>query len=239
VEQLCYSLTDCTGADSDSWDTIRRDRDGYFLELSDSETATIEAVDSATAAVTHSASGITAELYGEITCAGVSSLFSAEPLQPIVARSSFTFVDLGSGTGKMVTQVAIDHVQCRRAVGVELSETRHRAGVAALAEGVDRGWITTDQRTRICLQHRNALDADTREATIVYLANYAFSDDLSQRIADRVLSVEAAPQLEAVLCLREFKSPERCSLFLSAKLTAHMSWSRGQDVFVYTRRRRH
>ena len=33
----------------------------------------------------------------------------------------------------MVTQVAIDHPQCRRAIGVELSETRHNAGEAALA----------------------------------------------------------------------------------------------------------
>jgi hypothetical protein len=201
------------------------------------ETATIDAVDSATAGATRSG-GLTAELYGEISCAGVSSVFASELLQPIIARSSFTFVDLGSGTGKIVTLVAIDHTQCRRAVGVELSETRHSAGEAALAEGVGRGWITTSQRARICLQHRKALDADTREATIVYLANYAFSDALSQRIADSVLSVEAAPQLEVVLSLREFKSPERCSLVLAAKLTAQMSWTRSQDVFVYTRRRR-
>ena len=223
-------------ADSDSWETIRKDRDGYFLELSESETESINAVDLAAAGVAPN-TGITAELYGEISCAGVSDLFATKLLQPILARSSFTFVDIGSGTGKMVTQVAIDHPQCRRAVGVELSETRHNAGEAALAEGVERGWISACQRARICLLHQNALDADTREANIVYLANYAFSDDLSQHIAASVLSMEAAPQLEIVLCLREFISPGQCNLVLAAKTTARMSWTHSQDVFVYVRTR--
>lgn len=223
---------------SESWDTIRKDRDGYFLELPESETASINAVDSGDRRC-ESTAEISAELYGEISCAGVSGLFASDILQPILARSGFVFVDLGSGTGKMVTQVAIDHTQCRQAVGVELSATRHSAGVAALAEGVGRGWITAPQRARISLLHQNALDADAREANIVYLANYAFSDDLSQRIADSVLSVEAAPQLEIVLCLRELKSPEHCSLVLAAKLTAHMSWTRCQEVFAYVRRTKH
>lgn len=225
---------------SECWDKIRRERDGYFLELPEAEAASINAVDdSAAPAAGHAdRAGLTAELYGEINSAGVATLFQHTALQPTLQRHDFVFVDLGSGTGKMTTQVAIDHTHCMRAIGVELSETRHSAGVSALAEGVDRGWISADQRSRILLLNQNALEADMSEANVVYLANYAFSDELSQRIADAVLSVEAAPQLEVVFTLREFQAPERVRLILVEKTTAEMSWARGQEVYVYARKRK-
>ena len=108
----------------------------------------------------------------------------------------------------------------------------------ALAEGVERGWIEPEQRARIRLAMENVLETDaTSSAHVVYLANYAFSNEFSQQIAETVLSEAAAPDLELVFCLRPFLTAERCGLELAEVVRCEMSWSKQQEVCVYTRRR--
>jgi hypothetical protein len=91
------------------------------------------------------------------------------PQQQLSEERWIVFSDLGSGTGKMATQVALDYG--RHSMGVELSETRHRAGVLALEEGVSCGWISAAERARIELQHGDLTHADLSRCHVVYLAN--------------------------------------------------------------------
>ena len=187
--------------DSSRWETVRHDRDGYFLELPNAETDLINAAGGVAAAERqHPGDGdLEPELYGEISYDGCEQLLGR--LVPLLRlrRSSWTFLDLGSGTGKMVAQVAMDNPGVALAVGVELSATRHRAGQAALDEAVRRGWMRQSMRARIALRHGDLTQAaDLAAADVVFIANYAFSDAFTEQIARQQLSAARAPSLQYV-----------------------------------------
>ena len=91
---------------------MRHERDGYFIGLEQEETKQINAADCGyrgrlLATVVENGSddddGMGPELFGEITPRGVEQLFGSFGRLP----KGFVFFDLGSGVGKMATQVAI------------------------------------------------------------------------------------------------------------------------------------
>ena len=65
--------------------------------------------------------------YGEISVAGFAAVLGVMRLE-----RDDVFYDLGSGTGKVVLQAALQ-TEVGRSVGLELSESRHKYGLAALA----------------------------------------------------------------------------------------------------------
>jgi SAM-dependent methyltransferase len=71
--------------------------------------------------------------YGEMLPQGMRALIAATRL-----RSNDTFVDVGSGSGKLVLQAAAD-AGVARSVGLELSPTRHAMAQRALDERSAQG----------------------------------------------------------------------------------------------------
>ena len=78
-------------------------------------------------AALHKAGGPRAFTYGEITTLGFRRLCARLKL-----RDDDVFADCGSGTGRIVVQ-AVTEFGVRRAVGVELSSSRHRLALEMLA----------------------------------------------------------------------------------------------------------
>lgn len=76
--------------------------------------------------------GSRADQYGEITPKGFSQLGLRMQL-----NGNDNFVDLGSGTGKVVLQ-AMSEFRVLSAVGVELARSRHEVAVSGLLDLVDR-----------------------------------------------------------------------------------------------------
>ena len=190
---LCTSQTRCSAAgtkpnstvellralwgDSSTWSTVRHERDGYFIGLEPEETQQINAADCGyrertPATVVENGSddddGMEPELFGEITPRGVEQLFGSFGPLP----KDFVFFDLGSGVGKMATQVAIDY-GARRSVGIELSKSRHLAGLSALAECSESGWLSPAVLARVQLHHGDLMQADLVEANVVVRLAYA------------------------------------------------------------------
>ncbi|MCA9319851.1 MAG: hypothetical protein KDB53_03905, partial [Planctomycetes bacterium] len=70
--------------------------------------------------------GAGAAVYGELTARGATQLVAA-----LGAQDDDVFCDLGSGGGALVLQIARS-TALRRALGIEISPTRHRVATRAL-----------------------------------------------------------------------------------------------------------
>ena len=119
------------------------------------------------------------------------------------------FCDVGSGTGKIPLQVALQ-TPCRRSVGVEFVKSRHDIGVAALdrlrALAAADSRILTDATTaaavtaavdRVDLIQGDACDPGVPldDVTAIFINNTVFQPDLMARILDRIASL---PKLRVV-----------------------------------------
>lgn len=138
-----------------------------------------------------------ASTFGEISCGGLRLLCTNLD----ISRED-SFVDLGSGVGKAVVQVALER-GTQRSVGIELSKSRHRNAVKAVAalesEMSDMGLPNllhsprSEERGHECgagvlLRQGDILDEGAVEgATVVYLASLCFSDDFMTAIAGLIL----------------------------------------------------
>ncbi|KAL1510563.1 hypothetical protein AB1Y20_006864 [Prymnesium parvum] len=139
------------------------------------------------------------EAYGELTPAGVR-----EVLARLGASAGDVLADLGSGCGRMVLQCALESPWLR-AVGVELSPTRHRVAVEArrqcerMAGAHTARRITLLEGDMLSPQLAGALD----DATIVYVASLLFDDSFMQRLG-RMLAER--PRVRAIATLSRFPS---------------------------------
>jgi len=118
--------------------------------------------------------------YGELLPQGMSKLAASTRL-----GCSDSFLDVGSGTGKLVLQAAAVHGAVK-ATGVELSPTRHALAVEAL-ERLSQSNPEAASRVRLVLgdavESEEALAA-MRTATVVYANNLLFGEALQERLAD-------------------------------------------------------
>ena len=130
------------------------------------------------------------EAYGELTARGVRAVRAM--LRP---QHGDVVYDLGSGAGRAVLQTALEWHEISRAVGIELSDTRHAVGAAALARA------PASLRARASLRRADMLLDGCRDANLVYVASLLFDEAFMRRLG-AVLA--AAPRLRSVATLREF-----------------------------------
>lgn len=119
------------------------------------------------------------------------------------------FYDIGSGTGKIPLQVALQ-TDCALSKGVEFVESRHKLGLDALERlrGVVAGDATlplTDARKavltsaleRVQLIQGDACSALTplEDATAIFINNTVFQPDLMARLVERLATL---PRLRVV-----------------------------------------
>ncbi|CAE8611876.1 unnamed protein product [Polarella glacialis] len=151
------------------------------------------------------------------------------------------FCDLGSGRGQVVLAAAMlgdvpdDRSELsgppRRSVGVELLRPRHDAAAAALEVAPQ------EVQDRCDFRCEDALAADLREATKVYVCNAAFPRHLNDAFS-RALAPAKAPNLKAVAtcaALPEESLPVAC-LELAEVASIAATWAtEGAPLFLYKR----
>lgn len=128
------------------------------------------------------------EGYGELTVEGTTELLHLVPL-----ANGDVFYDLGSGAGRVLAQIAIQRPEVR-AVGIELSHTRHSVASAAL----ERLAPAPHRATAV---HGDVLDTPCDDATVVFIAGLLFDDGFMRRLGERLA---ALPRLRAIATLRPF-----------------------------------
>ena len=91
-----------------------------------------------------------------------------------------TFYDLGSGSGRGVLAAALLEPALRRAVGVELAESRDR--IAREAES----YLPTYARNTALFLNGNLLDLDISDADLVYVSNLCMDDKMQRALGDKL-----------------------------------------------------
>ena len=174
--------------------------------------------------------------YGEVSVASTDMW-----LKVVKPAKDDEVVDLGSGTGKATTQVAVT-TRCKKSVGIEIVANRH-----AIAEKA-HSKLPPKIAKRIEFINGDFLDekvaARIRRTTIIYTANKVFEAETNRKIIDLAKTL---PSLRAVVCMVEpcprhtrlcHKVGKACASFhakFERVLTApcEVSWCNGSQLTVY------
>ena len=159
-------------------------------------------------------------VYGEITTEGVHQL-----LQYLKLTDKDVFYDLGSGVGKMVTQVYLD-TPVKKSVGIELSPTRSKKAQSVKEKLQQQKKL--DPKRALEFRTEDIMHADISDATVIYLASTCFSDEYLKQITDRLAKLKKGLR---VMSLR--KLPPHKDFKEITQLTVPMTWSTGSTVHIY------
>jgi len=180
--------------------------------------------------------------YGEFLPTAFTKLLAGSGLLDIAAGFDDTFIDLGSGTGKLPLAASLLGIPV--SAGVELARHRHDIGVVALKalsqlggaveesdEGAKATWTLNENL--LSLQAGSLLDMQLSSFTIVYAASLCFPDDLMQALAEH-LRVQMKPGA-VFWTLKELPAGRHPGLARVRQVPGAASWDARAKVVVYMR----
>jgi len=199
--------------------------------------------------------------YGEVTPVGARQLFDEmglrEPPQrrrqdSLQLSTTATFMDLGSGAGKLVIQAYLElRPRLKRAIGIELARSRHQSALLAKSRLTEKfpnllvdplGYFSLDgftpiSSTRIEFREGDLLQADLSSVTHVYVASLCFSAELMLQLEDKLWRhvgvTHNTSSLQCVATLQRFPGDR---LGTPRVRYIEMSWTkpRGSPVYFYS-----
>jgi len=146
--------------------------------------------------------------YGEMAPTGIEMLLRRVGGVP----EGRAFFDLGSGLGKAALQ-AFTSTLALQVVGIELGTSRHDGAVQALASLARRFPALAEELRkggrRLEFQHGDVLQADLRNAGVIWMGSLAFPQSLMEKVGMHIL--EQAPLGCKVLTMLEFPAQTHVS----------------------------
>lgn len=167
--------------------------------------------------------------YGEITPKGMAQLI--EHFKLFRLDEYDTFYDLGSGIGKVATQVAL--TTRARAVGVELSPTRHNIADGIRHELLRKNILRHPNKLRFI--EGNIIDVDLSDASVIFMCSTCFSDELMKKITEKISKL---PQVVHVITLKELTPHDTYDIydfFPGEPFNVPTTWSDNTPVYWYER----
>ena len=161
-----------------------------------------------------------APTYGEIKFESAQQL-----LDYFNPTENDVFYDLGSGVGKFVLHAYLAK-NIKKSCGIELSGTRYEFAVKALGSAKKLGVF--DPKREVSFLNDDIVNAPFDDATIIFMCATCYSDELMEKIAEKLIKV--GPGLR-IATLREFK--ERPTLKKIETLKLPMTWSESSPVYIY------
>ncbi len=160
-------------------------------------------------------------VYGEIKHAALAKL-----LDYLSLKEKDVFYDFGSGVGKVVIQAALS-TPVKKAIGVELSKTRHLEAQTALARAAA---FDPSLKNKVILRNEDIMKVDISDATVIYSCSTAFSVKFMKELCQRLAQFRHHFRL---VSLQEL--PEEKDFELLDTLKLDMSWLRSTPVHIYKR----
>ncbi|KAI8996185.1 histone methylation protein DOT1-domain-containing protein [Gaertneriomyces semiglobifer] len=148
--------------------------------------------------------GFSNNVYGEVRHNFVNMM-----INQVGIKSNHIFVDMGSGIGNVVLQVAAQTL-CN-AFGIEIMETPAKLAAKQKKEFCSRMRYYAKPCGRITLQHADFLESPEmheviKRADVIFVNNYAFSASLNQQILAKFLDLKEGC---VVVSLRSFVPVDR------------------------------
>ena len=175
--------------------------------------------------------------YGEVTTTGARQIF--DHMELYGRSKAATFMDLGSGMGKLVTHGSME-LQCLElAVGIELDPHRHSTATSNLKNSRKRRKDADfGSAAPVHLHRGDILDASVSTATHVYVSSLCFTKKMMQDLGTKLQN--EAVNLKCVATLQPFPEAEQVhypsrTLALTKTEYVEMSWTKpfGCPVFFY------
>mmetsp|Transcript_9172 Transcript_9172/g.12190 ORF Transcript_9172/g.12190 Transcript_9172/m.12190 type:complete len:290 (-) Transcript_9172:209-1078(-) len=176
--------------------------------------------------------------YGEVTALGARQLF--DEMGMIVKGKNtqeFTFMDLGSGAGKLVVQASLEVPHLERAIGIELAPSRHQAALVAqsrLHENYSSIIHSLSSSSCLELLEGDLLMGDISEATHIYVSSLCFPPETMQKLEYKLArEVASSRKLQCVATLKAFPGN---LLGAPGVRYVEMSWTKplGNPVYFYS-----
>jgi SAM-dependent methyltransferase len=160
-------------------------------------------------------------VYGEINHQSLTTL-----LGNLKLCADDVFYDLGSGVGKAVLHTALI-TPVKKAIGIELSKTRHEESLQALANAEI---LAPSISQRCVFINDDLLNVDLSKATIIYTCSTAFSLAFMKAVVNHLSKLS---QNFRLITLQEL--PINGPFKLVDKIRLDMSWVRKTPVYTYQR----
>ena len=133
------------------------------------------------------------------------------------------FVDLGSGTGRVVFNASIYFNQVH---GVELSTKRHNIGRKILEKNKDR------LRGNINLVNDNMYNLNCSEMDVVYISSLCFTDGMMERLKEK-LGGELKDGSLIFTSKEMYIEGNNNFVKLENELNVKMTWSDKSQLYIY------
>ncbi len=208
-------------------------------------------------------SGHNPATYGEITFLGSRQLFHYMHIYDNVDDNEkpISFIDLGSGNGKLVVQAYLEIPNLASAMGVELSPSRHDFAISSWtnikeeAKKIRSETLSCHTRSSstssrlnderedvhvgIQLLQGDLFLTDISEATHIYVASLCFTDAMMDSLGDKIKS--EGRNLNYVATLKPFPITfEKDAGFRREARYVEMSWTKprgiGGIVYFYSKK---
>lgn len=159
--------------------------------------------------------------YGEILPQSLAQL-----IQKLELTKNDILFDLGSGAGKVCIQVAL--ASPAKAVGIELSKTRHQLAQKIKQKLIDNKILTDTDKLQFI--EGNITDYYLGSGTVFFMCSTCFSDELMKKLTNQLRNI---PHPIKIISLRELPLEQEDEIKLVDTLNLAMSWSNGSSVYVY------
>lgn len=160
--------------------------------------------------------------YGEITYDSLQIL-----LDELQLTEKDVFVDLGSGIGRVVTQVYLNS-PVKKSCGVELCETRYFNALEAKERLKEFDLLDNRQ---LAYYNENMLDVDFKDATVFYTCATCFSHELMLALTKKLSKLKKGLR---VLTLKELPAYDLYGFKFVKEFNLPMTWSPdGSPVYMY------
>lgn len=197
-------------------------------------------------------SGHNPSTYGEITFLGSRQLFHFMHIYEN-QNKPISFIDLGSGNGKLVVQAYLEVPKLRSVRGVELSPSRHQTALSSWtnireeAKCIRNDTLSCfDEKTstekkdsdvEVTLMQGDLFETDISEATHIYVASLCFSEEMMNDLGMKIKN--EGQNLVYVATLKPFPSSFEEAGFVREARYVEMSWTKprgiGGIVYFYSR----
>jgi uncharacterized UPF0160 family protein len=132
---------------------------------------------------------------------------------------SDVFYDLGSGSGRVVVQTALDS-KAKKCIGIELSKTRHDTSIDTTKD-------VKKLTNKIQFRNENILTADISDATIIYMCSTCFSPELLNGVVDNIKKCKHKVKIASL------KSIKNDILKYKDTIQINTSWAPKIPCYIY------
>lgn len=182
--------------------------------------------------------------YGEITHLGSRQLFHCFNLSSKSTESSkddiHTFFDLGCGVGKLLVQAYLELPSLSKIVGIEISKDRYDIAVNTWKELQNdaqhfRTNIIGASNVDLEIYLGDLYNLDISSATHIYVASLCFTDNMMDKLAEKIIG--DGKNVQSVATLKAFPEKYHQNLGSPSISYIEMSWTeysgKGAKVFFY------